>query len=385
MRTNKKRMLMLVFSVIFVLSACAVRRKPEEISLFSESEEQQEETTGKIYLVEREEIPLEDVTELFLNKSAGEATEFYCERAGVYEWDGFQLTVHDKNGWIENISEAEKITGLLYSERNEGRWKCYEDVLGSRINIGLESNTMWWLFPEEELETCSKEEAIAACQPYAEALGYGESKVSVYAGTLDLIQDVAELILRGAPWEDYEVRTMKEYYELLDQGKTEEAEELYGYRIDGAGRQRIPWEKKHEAMIVTYQPYLDGHLMAQHHNSLVVVYVPLYGHVIYAHALMPYEVVEVLEEKPLISKSEAVAEVLQLNGYESVDEIELKDISLLYAHQITLEDGKESAKVIPCWRIDYLYQDEEKEEIVGTTMMIDAIYGGKYKEYPHLP
>ncbi len=384
MRTNKKRMLMLVLSVIFVLSACAVRRKPEEISLFSESGEQQEETTGKIYLVEREEMPLKEVTEFFINKSVEEAAELYS-RGEMYEWDGFQLSMHSKDGGIKEPKEDDEIIFASYSEQNEGRWPCYESVLYARIVRGLESNTMWWLFPKEELETCSKEEAIAVSQPYAEALGYGESKVSVYAGTLDLIQEAAELIGMGAPWEEYEVRTMKEYYELLDQGKTEEAEELYGYRIDGAGCQRIPWEKKHEAMIVTYQPYLEGHLMAQHYSSLVVVYVPLYGHVIYAQALMPYEVVEVLEEKPLISKSEAIAEVLQLNGYESVDEIELKDVSLLYAHQITIEDGKESAKVIPCWRIDYLYQDEEKEEMVGTTMMIDAIYGGRYKQYPHLP
>jgi len=381
----KKAGSVFLLSISLLLSAgCAVRREVDSVSLFEEGESSRQETAAVYKIARRTDVKMGAIIELLLGMTFEEAQVYEPMYSKYYEVDGFALRMGAVEG-SQEISGDTSIAHVSWSDNNEGRWTCYDWVVNGKVWEGLTYNTLRCVFPQDELDTCSTESAIETCQPYADVLGFGNSKASVYAATLDMIEEQATSMLgmgwadefySGAPWPEYEVVTDKQITKLREEGKDDEADKLIEYSAS-VPRMQLPWEKKHEALIVVYQPYLDGNLMADHYSSLYMIYVPYYGHVIHFECMPPYEVVDVLEERTLISQNEAVEGVILTKGYESVEQMNIESISLVYAPQITLEGEEILEKAVPCWKVEYVDLEGRKEAV-----MIDAIYGDLYDESP---
>lgn len=280
----------------------------------------------------------------------------------------------------------EEAYGFVYGDFIDGAATCYTAMIPeSEYFTEYLSQSMRAFFPEENLDTCTKEEVLALCQPYAEAFGYGEAEVSVYAMTLDCLNQFNEFYnnLMSAPGPGFERIT----YEVQDEWSAailagEKTYEEYAAMIKNghdALSRGFEWEKKYEAMLLYYRPYWNGKIVDSRRQIMKIIYVPYYNRVIYLNGYLPYEVQESAGEQILISPDEAVNIVLANVGASSQEDIIIDQISLVYSLRfLNLELAKEGNfyTVNPCWRIDYTH--EEYGDRFGNdnyTMVIDAIDG----------
>jgi len=372
----------MVLMVSIFLNGCAIRREADNIEI-SKTEGSIKKKEGTVFKIKKETVALKNVIDVFWDMTMEEAAQYYCEGYSVYEVDGTSCTMGYNNRSVQPVDGEEVIDMFSYSDNNEGAYACYSTAMGTNISKWMAEDSLRFNLPLEELDSCTREDAIEACQPYAEALGYGDADVYTYAITLDVLQEnadhSAQYINNGgefivsAPGPGYEVVTKKQLFELQVEGKEDEAGRLIDYMRMGAVERGITWEKKHEVMLLVYQPYLEGMKMANT-VSLKILYVPMYKYAVEVFGETPYEVIGTIEQKELVSESEAVGQLLMIKGYDSLEDIEIKQISLIYAPQYVRDEEWE--KAIPCWKIAYERNGFEYN------IMIDAIYGDEYVRYP---
>lgn len=364
---NKRNMLRMFISILAAsslsLTGCAVRREAGGISLSEDSTVTVEEAIGKVYRVEYKKVKCEDVFQAVFGISEQEARETILD-SSTYILAGEELCLGFEGKGFVPTSGDDLVDNVYYINNNEGAFYCYDAVIMSDINEWLFNDTLRRNLPLENLNSCTKEEAIEACRPYAEAIGYGEDTVvSAYAITADMLDkkalkpygDLTQYQYWGAPDPEYDVSS-RDMFAASDKG--------------------IPWEEKHEVMLLTYQPYFEGILMEETFDLLQILYVPMYEKPIWMIGFPPYQAVELLEEKPLISKEDAVSRAMRIKGHNSAEELEVKQISLLYALQEVFEGDSSWQKMIPCWCVEYLYKEKEYR------VLVDAIYGDKYQRFP---
>lgn len=253
---------------------------------------------------------------------------------------------------------------VMYKDQYEMAGKQYEEVI-SDITYGLKSTNIFGIairkkFPDESLDSCTKEEALNYCNQYAELLGYGpgNSTADVYAITIDKLKDT--MMPCYGPFKGIDNK------KILSDDKMAEIQEKY------------PWTKEYEAMYIIYKPCLNGMLLDSIFCSMEMVYVPAYGKIVYAVGYIPWTVTgtEPLEDE-IISKEEAVEEAKLLTNTADKDNIKIEDVAMVYSQNMTcLVDNELDL----CWRV--YYKIENSAEYTGAkaykSVLINAVTGEEY-------
>lgn len=323
-----------------------------------------------------------DATEEELRKTG----QFYDEVYGIAcMTDGILLSVT----WSEDVEQDENFV-TLYDER-EGAGSCYSNLLWSFFfNNEMSARLMEW-FPEGEIDSCSSAEAIDICAPLAEACGFGEAQVTAYAMTLEGIQEASTFLneegdpFKSAPNPEYEYITGDQIRAAMESGNEKLAVELLEKRTSVVNS-GIPWTKEHEAYLLVYYPRMNELVLDSKMHGMWCIYVPMYGRVVAMEATSPLVLTGTEENESLISKKEAVEEVVRILNLESLDDITIKNISLVYSPRNKQVDKENETKVInPCWRIDYAI-DEDKMTLDQLqsddgTILINAVDGRETEYY----
>lgn len=294
---------------------------------------------------------------------------FNCER------DGVELSYAEKS----NLDTQ----SIYVVDKREAAGMRYREVLGLRFLYNEISQVFLDIYPEEDLESCSREEAIAACAPLAKAMGYEEAQVNVYAMKKEILNNFAKLsraekygLNFSAPDPEYDYKYVEEQEEeALQNG---DYDKLFG----GDEDEKIEWTNRTEAYILVYRSVWNDLVMDTANDyMLLCVYVPAYGRVVYADGTQSL-VHTNLKEKELISAEEAVAEVLRVQKIVSEKDIIVRNISLVYSPRAKqIMPDLEQRVIDPCWRIDYqLSEDFIKRnpndyETDDGTILINAVDG----------
>lgn len=375
----RKRILVSIAAMTFLLSGCRLQKQfdvelpsKERVSLDSQEEEStdenksQEELMGKVYtIVGSNSCELGDMSQLIFGVSA-EEVEQYVDLHNVPN------SYQREDGWYFYWGSY----SAEFYDRKYSLNLCYNNFMLSQYYSGTQAYRQ--LHPLEDLDACSKEEAIAFCAPYAEILGYGEAKVEVYAWTLDFLQDESLPYHHSAPDETWQFPIRKQVWEELEDSGMDEEEILNEYLTRANEIMMhgdIPWEKKHEALCLIYRPYFNGLEMVSRSQYLLLIYVPYYEEIVYGFTVFPFKPGEMLGEYPLISQEEAVSNAmasLNINPNRSgnfvVDEITLV-YTMVYRQPENDDGNTDWRRLDPCWRIDYS-RGTSKD-----TIFIDAVDG----------
>lgn len=309
-------------------------------------------------------IDEEAVLAYFYGMSRDELVEADCV---MEEGDDEVLvgSIYHKDGIVVNYTYESIWNYNWFSmhESNDMVGVCYERVLEEKFLQNEISNSLTTLYPEGELEGCSREDAIAACAPLVEACGYKDAQVDVYVMKKDVLNNCKELAHMEDPQNPYPAP-----------GEDDSAK----------------WEEKDEAYFLVYRSVLNGRLLDTSKYMMYCVYVPERGRVVLAYARPPLVVTETLEETELISAEAAVEEVLRLLKVESQDDVTIVGISMVYSPRYAqVSEDLERKTIDPCWRIDYELPEEWFEKFYNLyyrddgTILINAIDGqeNKYSIY----
>ena len=122
-----------------------------------------------------------------------------------------------------------------------------------------------------------------------------------------------------------------------------------------------------------YRQKLDGVKIDSQSAGLRILYVPYTNKVVLINGYTPYEQESVLETTELISEERAVSQVIQELGIRSQQDIDINQISMIYA--IQLKDG--NAYAVPAWKVDYILKNVDEDTMSGDTgsIRIDAVSG----------
>ena len=366
MKNNQKYLGIFASVVVFALSGCRFRREIS-VSLPDESEEQiQAESNTNIEkeddrnylesvkLKRNDNTDLNQFAQLLLGVQTIEEAEQYKPKHSLgdyyYEKDG-TLAIYNKD------------FAIYYGDDNDGMESSYSRLM-SPFEYGA---LLRGMYPEEELDFCTKEQAIKACEKYAKLCGYEDAEVSSYAITLDAIQNIEKKLQYtiGAPGEGYEVITRGQVEQLRDEGKEAEADALYD-KMDSGFKRNLPWKKEYEAMLLVYKLKLNGVLMDN--EQLEIIYLPYQNKVVILSADLPYEPEEISEKHELVSKEKAMSQAIQTLGTN----ITIDTISLVYVKEYNA-DGENYA--VPTWRVDYIQNNESAIAGRTGTIYIDAVSG----------
>lgn len=390
MKNKKKKIVtaVVVYSLICVLAGCRFKKEIEfdatkerensqeeieknENETSEEKSKTQDENTH-IYAdtlnVKRMGIDLDYFVQIFLGTSTIEEAEKYKPKHSLgdyyYEMDG-KTIVYTNTG------------GITYVDATDGAGDCYDSIVNS---LGYFSNGMGNSFrqlcPDENLDTCTKEQAIEACSKYAQACGYGsDCDITVYAFTLDAIEKVNKVFADSisAPGEGFDIVTKGQVEELRDEGKDEEAEKM-DEQLHSATSRGLPWKKEHEAMVLYYRSEINGLLMDSHESGLEIVYVPYMDKIVLISGYTPYEQIADSETNELISEKVAMSQAAQTLGIRTQDDIQIDAVSLVYAMQYA---GTDQMCAVPAWKVDYVLKnvDENTQIRDPGSLLIDAVSG----------
>lgn len=381
MNVRKHKLIMLCTSLCLLFSSCKMVREmdvtlPAQNGTVAEAESGEDgnnpaavgtaSVTGDIVHLTQVELDRELFTEVFLGVSYEEAENYipkhqYSEL--YYDKDGTELMY--ANGMV------------MYADENEGAASCYSLMLDpyGELDEGLGFG-MRDIYPEEDIDSCTKEEAAAACQPYAEACGYSGAHISYYALDLDSLERIQKIpgCASSAPVPGFRVVTRDEIDDLYDLGKEEEAAELYQSRLS-APDQNIPWSKKDEALILVYQKEVNGLVLDSVFSQLVIIYAPQYGRPVYVYGQLPCGMDTITRTEELISREQALSTAMQALGIQNQADITVVDMQLVYSMEAVRMYEESTAD--PCWKIDYTLA-EGKVSMGGkrsSSIKVDAVTG----------
>lgn len=377
---KKKKILLIVFFTTTLLCSCKFMKEVDvtlsnltETDIESFSEETKDELTGEIISIQQVNVDVGTMTETFLGLSLEEAEPYIV--LSPYDDPNKEITNPLYEIGTKSLICTENM--FVFYDYIDNAGDCYESMILSNIYLNpCLTEGMRSIFPLEDIDTCSREEAIAFCQPYAEACGYLDADISVYAMTLESLENISEKFYNGhtAPQDGLHIMMRREYWEKVEAGEmTEEEMSELRYPTSFA-----PWEKKHEAMLLVYRPYINGLIMdSQDSQILIIVYAPYYNGIVFAEGYVPNEELEVSSVETLISKEKAVSKLITSIGANSQEDIMVSNISLVYSAR-----SSRANLALPCWRIDYTYPEHyDNMGINQYTILIDAVDGQVSKFY----
>lgn len=281
-----------------------------------------------------------------------------------------------------------KSSYIIYTDNRNAAGMCYDiyDIPGFLYNgIGF---SMEKQFPKEDLKSCTREEAIKQCEKYAVACGYKDADVQVYAMTKEALNRVCKInnTTTAAPDPNFyhpfseaeKWRLNKERQEALEKEDTDLVQSIEQKMTELNEISYIQWEKKDEAYLLIYRPYVNNLLVDGWGQTLVIVYVPQLEKVVLVKGYSPVQVSK-KQEKKLISKEVAISTAMLDKGIEDVSKFKIKSIELVYSTRAVQFEADEPS-MNPCWKINYSYPEMAEDD--EGSIWIDAVTGfvSKYIE-----
>lgn len=228
------------------------------------------------------------------------------------------------------------------------------------------SNRLKELYPETELDWCTREEVIAACAPLAKACGYEDAQVKVYAMTEEALKKYAD---------DY-------FNDVSSYLNTPSSD----YKCTGwkSSTKQNKWSKQYEAYLVVYNTMLNGMVLDSTKYDLCCVYAPTYGRVVYASGEQPLRFVSTLEHTMFMVQKDSLLQAIEAYLEDSSDTITITNVSMVYSPEYAkMGQYLERRTIDPCWRIDYKVSESMKYSLGywsdDWTMMVNAIDGSIVK------
>jgi len=386
----KKTILACILSITcgLLLGGCSLRRTVDEFPeiIAQETASMELPETVSAAWMKAEGLDWEAIVPLFLGISEEEAEEYlYPGEEHYYEYNMMTLTGND---YVRGEFD-DKLKLFQFLDDREGAPNCYLSLLkagGIRYDF-LTTRATWRMhYPEEDLDVCTKEEAIEACRPYMELIGYEDAEVTSFAITMEAIEkaqsrwEAADTKI-SAPGPGFVMPTMREYNELWFEGKQEdEIYEILGIDYIPAEDRGIEWSKKDEAFMLIYQPYINGTLIESTQMLAVVIYAPQYSQPVYISALVPPVIDEVIEEGKLVSREAAMEELMLSYWVESLNDIQVKSMELASSIVLTEDPERVAGKryqMTPSWEITFQLKD--RLEAYEQTVLVDALSGNIIK------
>ena len=189
MKNNQKYLVIFVGMIALALPGCRFRREIS-VSMPAESEEQIqvesntniEKEDGRNYLESvklkrNDNTDLNQFAQLLLGVPTIEEAEQYKPKHFLGDY------YYEKDGTVVIYN---KDFAISYSDENDGMASTYSHLMNPIGDGSLLRET----YPEESLVSCTKEQAVKACEKYARLCGYEDAEVSSYAITLDAIQNI---------------------------------------------------------------------------------------------------------------------------------------------------------------------------------------------------
>jgi len=354
MRRRIKTVVLLSAIFIFALTGCQLEK--QKVSLEDTGGGQMEvmQMTQDSY-----NYDVERLAKQFLGLSMENAMKYAVntriEGGYHFQKDGLQLVFSPIS------ADAKYHTAVvLFYDHNENVGPAYETMIyqqeTTELFVDYYRASLRDYFPEENLENCSKEEAISFCKPYAEALGYGDAEVIVFAMREQELQDIStgrrggSTIINGAPDPDCE---------------------LVYKESELAQREPVPWEKKDEAFWLIYRPHIGEYRIDWGDQEYHMIYVPARNEVVYATGRLPL-VFESKGNEDIISSEAAVSKVMQANGVSDKNGIEIKSTEMVYSSDS--DRFYEGGWLHPYWRIDFK-TNRNQHDTMTKTMLVNAITG----------
>jgi hypothetical protein len=302
---------------------------------------------------------IERFTKQFMGMSLNDAEKYDIRNLnGSYQFqkNGLELI-------FSPIDEKEKYhtTVVTFYNHNENVGPAYETLIYQEETV--DSFVKYYqaslrdYFPKENLENYSKEDAISFCKPYAEALGYGNSEVTVFAMREQELQDIStgrhagKQILYGAP--DPGCKLVYRESELEE-------------------RKPVAWEKKDEAFLLLYRPLKGGYKIDWGEQEYHMVYVPARNEIVYANGELPF-VLETSGQENIISSETALSKVMQANGISNKENIEVISTEMVYSSD--LKQFYESGLLHPYWKINFKTKRSRQDSVLTKSTLINAITG----------
>lgn len=299
------------------------------------------------------------LTKQFLGLSLEDAKKYdiNTDIEGSYDFqkDGLELI-------FSPIDADEKYhtTVVTFYDHNENAGPAYETMIyqdeTTDAFVDYYRTSLRDYFPEENLENCSKEDAISFCKPYAEALGYGDAEVMVFAMREQELQDIStgrrggSSVTFGAPDPDCNL-----VYRESELGE----------------RKPVAWEKKDEAFLLLYRPRIGEYRIDWGEQEYHMIYVPVRNEIVYANGELPF-VLESKGKEDIISSEAAVSKVMQANGVSDENGIEIESTKMVYSSD--LDQLYEGGWLRPYWRIDFK-TNRNKQDKMKKSMLVNAITG----------
>lgn len=348
------------------LSGCQMKK---QANVGSEVSGDGENQSGEILKVENSKGDLEKLVQNFIGITLDEAVQNGAE----YEEENGEESLTYEKGTTFFSYTGKSMEGLgpmvTYKDQYEMAAEQYETAISDLRHPHLNSIIEWGLreaLPEENLDNCTKEEALERCNPYAELLGYDSenSEAEVYALTLDKLENT-ELSTYGPLKGKNNTNTLT-------------ADQLRDIEKD------YPWSKEYEAMYVVYKPYINGILLDSNYCQIEMVYVPKYERVVYVMAEIPWIVTKKSAVGSLISKEDAVAQAMLVNHITNEKNFKADSVTLVYSQNIV--HLQEDSELDLCWRVNFKIENSAQysgAEAYKTTL-INAVTGEECGMWPGL-
>jgi hypothetical protein len=248
----------------------------------------------------------------------------------------------------------------LYEYEGENVGQAYYDTIPDYGMVdAVHLNRLRADYPQEEISTCTKEEAVEKCKNAAKAAGYENSTVNVYAMTVDTLNrnylacDGASM---GRPTKYNVVDNPEEFFEDQEE-----------------------WTEEYEAMYLVYQPIANNVEIDAEANTydLQIIYSPKYKRIVYASWKIPFADGTVAKKEKLISEDTAKQTVITSMGVQDEKNIVFDDIQRV--NTITNADTMSSEEhlLVPVWRVDYhlLNYAEYSGNDAYKTALVNAVTG----------
>ena len=356
-----------LLSLLF-LSSCQMKRQVET----SHKEAGTSSSENIQYEIINAENNKGDIDKI-IEKFTGDTLEEAVKNGAVFEKSYGEDSVTYEKGTKSFSYTGKSREGLgpviTYKDQYEMAGEQYETLLSfmtSSLKYNLIGTNIRKQLPDESLDNCTKEEVINYCNPYAELLGYSpdNSLTEVYALTAGKIKD--ESITCYGPLKG------------INNKKALSSDELH--RIE----EKYPWTKEYEALYVVYKPYTNGLLFDSSYCCLQMVYVPVYGKIVYLFGEMPWTVKEKSIPDKLISKEDAIAEAMLLSNTANKDNIKIEDVTMVYSQNIV--HLRENNGLDLCWRVDFKVENSAmyQDAMAYQSVLVNAVTGEECVMWPGL-
>ncbi|MFG6392852.1 MAG: hypothetical protein K1W24_01480 [Lachnospiraceae bacterium] len=354
--------------MVSFLSGCQMKKQAETSQIEAEGSK---DTIYETVTVKNSKGDIDKIVQKFTGDTLEEAIKNGAEFEKSYGEDSI---VYEKGVKFLSFSGKSK-EGLgpviSYKDNYEMAGNQYYEVL-SGITYSLTKNlfgtTIRNKLPGENIDGCTKEEALKYCNPYAELLGYSKdnSVAEVYALTLDSLLKGSET---GVP--HYGPLKGIDNKKPLPDDEFDKLQEKY------------LWTKEYEALYVVYKPYTNGLVFESSYGALEMIYAPAYEKIVYLFGEMPWIVNEKKKADKIITKEEAEKEAVTVTKAKK-DNVKIENVTMVYSQNIL--HLRENNSLDLCYRVDL--KIENSAMYTGPkayqSVLINAVTGEECVMWPGL-